>query len=237
VVKREAEQPLFVLPGVRAPLGPDRVLPLGRHKRRREDIREVQRARIIDAFVREVGDRGLPKALVPAVCKQAGVSAEIFYEIFQTKPACTRAAFTTGSEMVCDVGEIAFKQTVGPWEIRLHAAISAMFELLATSPAFARLAVIEMRRDVESGGGDHFNAVVSRCTESFRGTAESRVPAGIDIDADIFETVLVGAALGALEPAVRVGAAQLPELAKAVTYALALPAVGSERALGLLRQR
>jgi AcrR family transcriptional regulator len=218
-----------VLPGGRPPRRRDRVLSLGRLRRRRNDTPEIQRARIIDAFVREVGDRGLAGTEIPAACRRAEVSLFTFYELFPTKSACTLAAFTLGSEIVCDVGEAAFDETVGPWEVRLRAAISTMLDLLASSPGFARLAVVDMRRD--ANGVEHFNTIVARCRNAFGGPAALETPAGVDVDVAAYESVLVGAALGELDRAVRDGrVAHLPELAATVTLALALPVVGPDRA-------
>lgn len=45
-------------------------------------VREFQRARIVDAFVREVGDKGLSGVRVPAVCSLASVSTSVFDELF-----------------------------------------------------------------------------------------------------------------------------------------------------------
>ncbi len=231
--ERRAERPGIILPGGRSPLGPDRVVPRGRHKRRPEEVREIQRARIIDAFVQEVGARGLPKTDVRVVCQKAGVSLTVFYQLFERKIDCALAAFWIGSDIVCDLGEVVFRQTEGAWEVRLHAAFSAMLDLLAPNPAFARLALVDMQRDAD--GVEYFNAVVARCRTSFGGTGELPTPDGVDVDAGTYETVLVGGVLWPLEYALGQGRAKrLPELAKTMTWTLALPAVGHERANQLL---
>jgi hypothetical protein len=233
VGRRDAEQPGIVLPGGRPPFGKDRVVQLGRHESWPEAVREIQRASVINAFVREVGRRGLSGASVGTACRRAGVPAGVFGELFPRKCDCALTAFSIGSEIVCDLGEVAFRQTGGAWEVRLQAAISTMFDLLTTSPGFARLAIVDVRRDVE--GIMPFNAVVARCRASFGSTREPRMPVGLDGTTKVYESVLVGAALGALEAAVHSGrTTRLPELAATVTYALALPTVGPDRATELL---
>lgn len=97
---------------------------------------------------------------------------------------------------MCDLGEVVFRQTAGTWEVRLYAAISAMLDLVASSPGFARLSIAEMKRNAE--GSEHFHAVVSRCRRAFGGTGMLSVPIGVDFDSPAYETVLIGGALGVL---------------------------------------
>lgn len=199
----------------------------------RKSVVKIQLDRVIDAFVTEVGEQGLLGIDIHAICKRADVSLTAFYELFPREFDCALTAFSIGSRRVCDLGEAAFRRTSGTWEVRLHAAISDMFNLLASNSAFARLAV-DMRWDTE--GAEHFDAIVVRCRRSFGGTAPMAIPAGVECDADIYETVLIGGALGALSKAVLGGSvADLPALADTVTYFLTLPFVGPERALGVLR--
>jgi AcrR family transcriptional regulator len=231
VARHRAERPGIILPGGRPPGGPDRVVPRGHRGQRSEEVRQIQWAKIIDAFVREVGRRGLPKTEIRVVCQKAGVSLDAFYRLFGRKIDCALTAFSIGSGIVCDLGEVAFRQTEGAWEVRLHAAISAMLDLLAHNPAFARLALVDLPHDAEAV--EHFNDVVARCRTSFGGTGELATP--VDVDVDAYETVLVGGVLWPLEYALSQGRGKrLPELAKTVTWTLALPAVGHERANELL---
>jgi hypothetical protein len=237
----------IILPGGLSPVGAGQVVPASSGREWQPEVtrevqragivdafvREFQRARIVDAFVLEVGDRGLSGVNIPAVCSRASVSTAVFDEIFRGGFDCALAAFLIGSEIVCDLGDIVFRRTAGAWEIRLHAAMSAMLHLIASSPGFARLAIVDLRRHPE--GAEHFGAVVSRCRKTFGGTATLRVPIGVDFDDHAYESVLVGGALGPIDNAVLEGrAAELLDLAGTVTFSLALPVVGRKRALRLI---
>jgi AcrR family transcriptional regulator len=222
-----------VLPGT-GPPARDKLgrVPLGRHGRPPEEIDAIQRARILDSFVREVGCRGLDGAHILDVCTAAKVSPRVFYVSFADKEACFVAAFDLGAQIVCDQGIGAYEQAEGPWEHRLGAALHAMLELLAANPAFARLCIVESQH----AGPEalvRLDAVIDRCRKAFGCTSPVEPPPGLDRDA--YESVLVGGVLRALTAHVADGKAQhLVELAPLLTYWLALLTVGRERALSVL---
>ena len=229
--------PPVVLPGGRPPGGPDRILPGVRvPSKARRQLFETWRARFFDAFVAEVGQRGLADTHVDEVCLLAGVSTAAFYKVFEGgKATCAAQAFRCGSDIVCSSAESVFAQTSGPWEARLHAAVSTMLDLLSSNPNFARLGIVEMARDPD--GQQPFRDVVYRCRKAFGGPRPLEVPGVSDVDVPAFETALVGAALGPLERAVLEGRPdELPKLATTITYSLALPVVGYERAIRQVRQ-
>jgi hypothetical protein len=141
--------PPVVLPGGRLPGGPDRIVPRGRAaSKAKERVFEIWRDRFFDAFVAEVGQRGLAEIEVTRVCMLAGVPVKTFYKVFEGgKTTCAVQAFRCGSDIVCRSAEIAFARTTGPWEVRLHAAVSTILDLLSSNPNFARLGIVEIPRD------------------------------------------------------------------------------------------
>ena len=187
-----------VLPGGRPPGGSDRILPGVRvpgHARRQ--LFATWRARFLDAFVAQVGQRGLADTHVDDVCLLAGVSTGAFYKVFEGgKGTCAAQAFRCGSDIVCSSGESVFAQTSGPWEARLHAAVSAILDLLSSNPNFARLGIVEMARDPD--GQQPFRDVVYRCRKAFGGPRQLEVPGISDVDVPTFETALVGQPLAHL---------------------------------------
>jgi len=224
-----------VLPGGRSPRGKDRVVPIGRHGHPREEIRAVQRARILDAFVVELGEHGLAHTRVLQVCRRAGVSAKEFYDQFATKEDCFFAAFDVGADLVYDQGATAFAETAGLWEDRVQAAIGAMLEALAANPAFCRLCIVE---SVQAGpaGVDRLNAVIRRCRTLLGGDRELDAPPGVPAAA--CESALVGGALQPLAEYVAAGrATELASLVPMLTFTITLATVGQARAIRQLENR
>lgn len=68
-------------------------LPRGRHKLSRERIREAQYRRLVQATLAEVGEHGYRRASVARIIRRAGVSRSTFYEFFDDRADCFRAAF------------------------------------------------------------------------------------------------------------------------------------------------
>lgn len=67
-------------------------LPRGPHKLPRSEILASQRLRIVDAILREVGERGYGATTVGHVVGRAQVSRNAFYELFADKQDCFLAA-------------------------------------------------------------------------------------------------------------------------------------------------
>ena len=72
------------------------VLPRGRHAAPRAVVRETQRARMLDAMVHAVADKGYARVTVADVIEGAGVSRKTFYEQFTNKEDCFLAAYDAG---------------------------------------------------------------------------------------------------------------------------------------------
>lgn len=222
-----------VLPGGRPPNGDDRVVPIGRHGRPREEIRAVQRARILDAFVAELGEHGLAQTRIMTVCRRAGVSAKEFYTQFQNKEDCFFAAFDVGADLVFEQGSAAFARTEGLWEDRVRAAIGAMLEALAANPAFCRLCIVEAAQ-AGPAGMERLNAVILRCRTLLGGDRDLEAPAGVPAKA--CESAVIGGALRPLAEYVMAGrAAELASLVPLLIYTITLAAVGHSRAVRQLR--
>jgi AcrR family transcriptional regulator len=80
---------------------PPQPLPRGRHNLSREDVRESQRRRLIQAMLDQVAERGYPATTVGDVVAAARCSRNAFYDLFEDKEACyIAAADETGAEML-----------------------------------------------------------------------------------------------------------------------------------------
>jgi AcrR family transcriptional regulator len=76
-------------------------LPRGRHNLSREDVRESQRRRLIQAMLDQVAEKGYPATTVGDVVAAARCSRNAFYDLFEDKEACyIAAADETGAEML-----------------------------------------------------------------------------------------------------------------------------------------
>lgn len=224
--------PEAVLPGSRTPNSPDRQVRHGRHGRPPHEVRELQRTRILDAFVREVGSQGLDKAHVGRICKAAGVSTRGFYEVFESKDHCLCEAFDVGARTICEHGVLAFEQAEGRWEERVRVALHVMLGILSANPDFSRLCLVEYGRG-NVAARHRFEDVVRSCREAFGG-GPSRPVAGMS--GEVFETVLVGSVLGPLTEFAGNGrAAELVDLVTLLTYVIAAHVVGEDRARAVVR--
>lgn len=117
-------------------------LPRGRHHLSRDDVRSVQRARIVTAVVTTMAERGYADTPVSAILSAAGVSRETFYQLFGTKADAFAAALDDTIVGLTEVLEQASSATSGPAEL-LNAIVRGYLDALAAEPAVARLFLIE----------------------------------------------------------------------------------------------
>lgn len=108
----------------------------------RAQAREIQRKRILDATVGEVGERGLRCATVAGVSARAGVSRSTFYEFFEDLEACIlvvlRQVVSGSRALMSD----AFKRETS-WRDGVLAALAALLVSLDRQPLLARVCLVE----------------------------------------------------------------------------------------------
>jgi AcrR family transcriptional regulator len=101
-----------------------------------------QRAKLLDAMVRAVADKGYEAATVADAVRLARVSRGTFYELFQSKEACLAAAYRAGTEVlerrVADAARGA-----EDWREELRRGIRAYLHTLDGEPVFARVYLLE----------------------------------------------------------------------------------------------
>jgi AcrR family transcriptional regulator len=174
-----------------------------------------QRARMLDAVVRAVAERGYAAVTVGDVVGLAGVSRRTFYEHFDDKQSCFLAAYRTGVEVV--IGRILASTAEIPdadWRTKLRAGLEAYTRELAAQPEFARTLLVDVL-----GAGREAVELRQRLSELFvrilRGLSEQAAeqePAIVPAP-DVFLRALVGG-IGELvqQHILHEGAATLPEL-------------------------
>jgi AcrR family transcriptional regulator len=129
---------------------------------------EAQRARLLDAVVHVVAERGYAAATVADVVRRAGVSRSTFYELFASKEACFLDGYRAGvdglAQAVRDAVREARAAGDGGWRAELRAGVGAYLRALEGDPALARTYCLE----IHAAGP----AALDARTEALRGFAE-----------------------------------------------------------------
>jgi AcrR family transcriptional regulator len=117
----------------------------GRVQLPREQVREVQRSRILAAAVAAIEERGYARATVARITAHAGVSRRTFYDLFADREACTVALL--GDVFTTIEREIAAQGRDGAtWRERVRGGLGAILDFLDREPALARVCVVEAIR-------------------------------------------------------------------------------------------
>jgi AcrR family transcriptional regulator len=120
------------------------VLPRGRHAAPRAVVRETQRARMLDAMVHAVADKGYARVAVADVVERGGVSRKTFYEQFANKQDCFLAAYDAGVDSLLAAIDEALRTLAPDWMAGARRAVEVYLDVMAASPAFARAFLIEV---------------------------------------------------------------------------------------------
>ncbi|HWX87972.1 MAG TPA: TetR/AcrR family transcriptional regulator [Solirubrobacteraceae bacterium] len=123
------------------PAAPARPRP-GRESLPRDEVDDIQRARILSAMVEVAAVQGYLGAAVAPVVARAGVSRRTFYELFDGREDCFLAAFDWGVEQARRVMVEAYS-TGRSWRERARHALAALLVFLDSEPELARACVIE----------------------------------------------------------------------------------------------
>lgn len=115
------------------------------HTRQGGHVAEMQRRRLLLAFVEVLAEQGLENVSVGRICKRAGVSRRTFYELFEDRDECLLAAFDQATERLADKVVPAYART-GKWNARVRAGLTVLMEYFDADPGVARMCVIETLR-------------------------------------------------------------------------------------------
>ncbi|WP_187774340.1 TetR/AcrR family transcriptional regulator [Lolliginicoccus suaedae] len=119
-------------------------LPRHRHNLTREQVKQSQAARIINAAIELFASRGYAGTTVLDIVKRAGVSRKTFYELFDTKEAVIVAAYRAFDTFLRDAGLTASNNAILTTPEQLHGLVRALLTLLGTYPAGARMFFLEV---------------------------------------------------------------------------------------------
>jgi AcrR family transcriptional regulator len=105
---------------------------------------EAQRARLLDAMIRVVADRGYAAASVTDVVRAAAVSRTTFYELFTSKEACFLEAYRAGVDVLDERVRAAVHEADDDWRSQLRAGVRAYLRTLEAEPVFTRAYLLEI---------------------------------------------------------------------------------------------
>ena len=131
------------LPGARPGRDPSRVIKRGPSRVPPEVVAATQRDRLFDGLARTVALKGYTAARVSDICQAAGVTRPAFYALFEGKDDAFLATYRHGIGVVLNLMESAYQQA-GDWPAGIRAALRTLLGTLASVPAFARLAIVEV---------------------------------------------------------------------------------------------
>jgi AcrR family transcriptional regulator len=101
-----------------------------------------QRAKLLDAMVCVVAEKGYEAARIADAVKLARVSRGTFYELFDSKEACLAAAYRLGLDVLAArVGEAI--RPAPDWREELRLGLRAYLQTFDEEPLFARVYLLE----------------------------------------------------------------------------------------------
>ncbi len=109
----------------------------------RGDVAEMQRARILEAMVCVVGERGFAAASVGSVVACAKVSSRTFYEHFDDLNGCFLAVIDRETDRATELVTQAFARE-SAWRDGLRAALTSLLVFLDSEPVRARVWLVEV---------------------------------------------------------------------------------------------
>jgi AcrR family transcriptional regulator len=101
-----------------------------------------QRAKLLDAMVRVVAEKGYEAATVADAVKLARVSRGTFYELFGSKEACLAAAYRLGLDVLATRVNEAIRDAQS-WREEIRLGLRAYLEAFDAEPLFARVYLLE----------------------------------------------------------------------------------------------
>jgi AcrR family transcriptional regulator/DNA-binding MarR family transcriptional regulator len=108
----------------------------------REQLGEIQRARIVAATLEVVSAMGAANVAVVHIVERAGVSRRTFYELFEDREDCYLAAFEQALEQASRRVSPAYAEQC-KWRERVRAGLVALLGFFDEEPAMARMLVVE----------------------------------------------------------------------------------------------
>lgn len=217
-----------------APSWSSRGLPPGEHNLPRGFVSHNQRERIFDAIAKATAERGYPDLGLEDIAAGACISLQTFYQHFANKEEAFLATYEVGHAKAVAAVSRALDLHLG-WEQNVKIGVGALLEFLASEPAYAHLACVDVliayphvARRIDEANHSYAELLDFRLDAS----APSRMPSPIVGEA------IVGGIFELLHDAILHGrTAHLPDLAEHVCYIALAPFVGAPAAWAAASRR
>jgi AcrR family transcriptional regulator len=146
----------------------------------------IQRARILDAMVRVVYERGYVGASVGAVSAKARMSRQTFYDEFAGREECFLAVLDEGMRHASMLISEAFDREQGSWVDGVRGALASLLTFFDSEPAYGYVLLVEATsagpraRELRERHIVELTALIEeRAGEPAGGHAHSHVTAGV----------------------------------------------------------
>ncbi|MFH9349766.1 TetR/AcrR family transcriptional regulator [Kitasatospora sp. NPDC017646] len=221
---------VLLLPGARTGRDPARSIKPGPRRQPAGVVAATQRERLLDGLVRTVAERGYQHATVSDICRAAGVTRPVFYELFSGKEDAFLAAHRFGTGVVIRRMAAAFAAE-SDWCTGIREALGVMLQLLAGTPSFATMAVIEIEA-VGPAGRRERDQLLTRFRAFFAEVPQ--LPGGVGMQEMV--DAVVGGVYSAVYRRIASGRTdQLPEILPVLSMFCLAPFLGpveADRRLG-----
>lgn len=208
-------------------------LPAGRDALAEPLIAHSQRERILVAIADACASKGYSATTIADICEPAGVSRATFYELFKDKEDCFHAAMEVS--LADAMGRVVAAYSPDkPWATNVRDAAAAFLDLLASRPAFARMALVE----APASGGRAFALYASgkRVLQSLLDRGRDDPVEEEAIPSSAGRAALAGAEALIVGQILAGNAERLRELLPDVVYITTVPYLGQDEALRQSRE-
>jgi AcrR family transcriptional regulator len=202
-------------------------LPSGREDLPEPIVAHSQRERILVAMAESCANKGFGATTIADIVRPAGVSRATFYELFEDKEDCFQAAMELSLADAMERVVGAFSPDK-PWATLVRDSAAAFLDLLASRPAFARMAMVEAPASGQRALEMHAAGKRVLLTLLDRGREEAIEPA---IPASAGRAAIAGAESLIVGQILAGNAERLRELLPDIVYITIVPYLGQEEAL------
>jgi AcrR family transcriptional regulator len=194
-----------------------------------------ERERLLEAMVRVAAAKGYEATTVADVVEYAGVSQDVFEELFEDKAACFLEAYDAVFDVLVAHVAAAFEAAADePWPEQIAAGLGALVGLLSTEADIARMAMVEV-----TAAGDEartrYRAALARFTPFLeQGRTYSGQGEALPADTARFA---VGGATSMIFDEIRAGRGpELKRILPDLVFAVLMPYLGPEAAEDEMRR-
>ena len=221
----EPSFPPGFLPGSRSARAPERAIKPGRHGLSAAEVAEIQRERILDAFVAVTAQEGYSSLTISKITDAAGVTKKAFYVYFTDIEDCFLAAYEYGTGKVMVLMTEAY-DAAPTWVEGIRAGLRVLLKVLAAERPFARTAIVEVY-----AAGPRLRAARNAFLAGFRAFFTDPEYALPDTPKTVIDAIVGGIHDTLYLTIEEDRTEELPDLLPSLTYFALLPLLGRDEAL------